>query len=1157
MKTIKRILALNLTLILIFSTLPITALAASGVLELGQLKRYTEEGNSTFTFTPTSNGLYQISLDGGTASCGNLYLYNSGNVAVEPLVDTSSDWDITDRTITVYLDAGETYTFEHYVMTSNPINYSIKVTSVDSPILTGSCGDTANYSLDIDTKSLSISGTGTVNFNPDFYYAPSYIESIDIANGITGLDYNCFYGLYNTSSISIPNTVTNIAYGAFASCESLTSIDIPSSVTSIGGSAFADCSSLTTVNFAGDAPTVRDVNAKLADWEGTLYPDASFDSSIVTLYYPATASGWTTPTWNGYNTQVEPGSKEMPNVGTVRYTGDTIYMSTEVSDVNSKLEKTGSTPGTLTLEVPSFSQVGTNDYVWIFTPTDDTTYQTATGTISLTVVERALQSISIGGTAPTKTSYEYGDLFDMAGLSVTATFDTGDTANVTDAVSVKYAAGDAMSVGDTSVTLEYTADGVTKSCLVSGLTTTKKTIDASAVAWDYTSAFTYDGTAKTVSLTNVPDGISVSYTDHNKTDAGTYTAKAALALATGYSDANYEITNGTVADQDWEIQKATYNGALPTLSYTIADATTGQKTVTIDEVSGAEYSFNGSTYTATAATTVDSNATVTLYIRIAESTNYFASNTVSQTIELTKQEQAAPGAFALEVANVDDTSYTVTIPAVDGAEYSFDGVTYSDAADANVQTGCIPGTTITGFVRLKADATHNPSPAMSANAVLPLFQVKTPVASPNGGKFSSSQRVTLTSATPGATIYYTLDGTNPTTASTEYTGSFSLSATTTVKAIAAMPNMSNSELLTVTFTKSSGDSGGSSSSGGSTATSKTENVANTDIATSGKQKIVENDDGSLTLPNGGKISIKDLITLDAPNGTVIDEDGTVYIPDDTTAKIELEDSGSSIIVPGGSAISTAGTVTVGDGTATLTLPNNAKMTLSEGSTINANTVKVGADGATVIADTKVYDYDEGEILVLDSDIPLGFYVMYQDHFSDVSDSAWYYNAVKYAFEKNIMQGTGYGFVPNTHLNRAMMVQILYNLDGSPSAGVPMFNDVASGAWYADAATWAASKSIVNGVGDNKFAPNNDITREQMAVMLYNYCNTKGIELPELRETTAFADSTSTSPWAIEAIEAMYQAGILSGKGNGVFDPQGKATRAEVAQMFMNFMEATK
>lgn len=176
--------------------------------------------------------------------------------------------------------------------------------------------------------------------------------------------------------------------------------------------------------------------------------------------------------------------------------------------------------------------------------------------------------------------------------------------------------------------------------------------------------------------------------------------------------------------------------------------------------------------------------------------------------------------------------------------------------------------------------------------------------------------------------------------------------------------------------------------------------------------------------------------------------------------------------------------------------------------------------------------------------------------ADVAPNKWYYDAVNYVIDSGIMQGSNETtFAPESALTRGMLVQMLYNLEGRPAAGDPGFIDVPGDAWYADASAWAAAGGIVSGVGDNRLAPMRNITREQMAVMLHNYCVFKDIDLPVIRETGSFTDEEAISPWAAEAADTLYKAGILNGRASGAFDPQGSATRGEVAQMFMNFMAA--
>ena len=178
-------------------------------------------------------------------------------------------------------------------------------------------------------------------------------------------------------------------------------------------------------------------------------------------------------------------------------------------------------------------------------------------------------------------------------------------------------------------------------------------------------------------------------------------------------------------------------------------------------------------------------------------------------------------------------------------------------------------------------------------------------------------------------------------------------------------------------------------------------------------------------------------------------------------------------------------------------------------------------------------------------------------FTDVSANDWFYEAVKYAHQKGLVNGTSATtFSPQVTMTRGMMVTILWNYSDKPQTGNAVFTDVADDMWYADAVNWAAANGIVSGYGNGLYGPNDEITREQMAAMLYNYTKFIKADLPEKR-VGAFVDDAKISSWAKEAVDAMYSAEILNGKGNNDFDPLGRAIRAEVVTMMMNFLEAIK
>ena len=175
-------------------------------------------------------------------------------------------------------------------------------------------------------------------------------------------------------------------------------------------------------------------------------------------------------------------------------------------------------------------------------------------------------------------------------------------------------------------------------------------------------------------------------------------------------------------------------------------------------------------------------------------------------------------------------------------------------------------------------------------------------------------------------------------------------------------------------------------------------------------------------------------------------------------------------------------------------------------------------------------------------------------YSDVSASAWYADAVAYVTDNGMMQGNAGRFMPNDNLDRAMMAQILYNLEDNPAVnGGSAFGDVGSGSWYADAVAWASANSVITGYDNGNYGPNDSITREQMALMLYRYAALKGYDTTQSGAgLTGFADAESVSSWAGEAMTWAVNAGVINGKDGNRLDPQGTATRAEVAQVLMNF-----
>lgn len=180
-------------------------------------------------------------------------------------------------------------------------------------------------------------------------------------------------------------------------------------------------------------------------------------------------------------------------------------------------------------------------------------------------------------------------------------------------------------------------------------------------------------------------------------------------------------------------------------------------------------------------------------------------------------------------------------------------------------------------------------------------------------------------------------------------------------------------------------------------------------------------------------------------------------------------------------------------------------------------------------------------------------------FTDVVAGTWYYGAAAYAYNNGLFAGmTPTTFAPNATMTRAMLVSVLWRLAGAPAPKTPnTFVDVPDGAWYTDAVTWAAENGVVSGIGGSRFDPSGFVTREQTAEILYNYAHSKGYDVSARADLTAFPDAGSVSGWAEEALSWANAAGLINGTvrdGQTILDPQGSASRAQVAMILMNYVE---
>ena len=176
-------------------------------------------------------------------------------------------------------------------------------------------------------------------------------------------------------------------------------------------------------------------------------------------------------------------------------------------------------------------------------------------------------------------------------------------------------------------------------------------------------------------------------------------------------------------------------------------------------------------------------------------------------------------------------------------------------------------------------------------------------------------------------------------------------------------------------------------------------------------------------------------------------------------------------------------------------------------------------------------------------------------YTDVDTGAWYHEAIDFAIENDLMNGVGDNiFNPDGNLSRAMMVRILWNMEDQPTNVSGSYSDVVAGAWYEKAVLWATANNIVNGYPDGSFGPDNSITRQEMAAILYRYAQFKEYDMTAEDDLTRFPDGDETAEWAETFVRWAVAEGLLNGGDDGTLDPAGTATRAEVAQIFMNYCE---
>lgn len=312
------------------------------------------------------------------------------------------------------------------------------------------------------------------------------------------------------------------------------------------------------------------------------------------------------------------------------------------------------------------------------------------------------------------------------------------------------------------------------------------------------------------------------------------------------------------------------------------------------------------------------------------------------------------------------------------------------------------------------------------------------------------------------------------------------------------------------------------------------------------------DTQTVTNPDGSKTT-----TVTSPDGTVKE---TTVATDGTKTEVVTKPDGSAtatVTQPNG-VKAQATTTAQGETTATVTVPDRvdeAKVTIPvKNVTPGTVAVLVKPDGTEEVLKTSV-PTDKGVAVKLTESAELKLVDKSQE-FEDTTGH-WAEPNVDFVTARDLFQGTSETtFAPNTAMTRGMLVTVLYRLDGERKGdAAASFADVAQDAWYTDAVAWGAENKVVEGLGNDTFAPTANITREQLAAMVYRYAKTLGYGYEgEWTSQLDFNDTEKVSDWSLEAVNWLVDNGVLTGKPGQLLDPQGNATRAEVATVLERFVK---
>lgn len=734
-------------------------------------------------------------------------------------------------------------------------------------------------------------------------------------------------------------------------------------------------------------------------------------------------------------------------------------------------------------------------------------------------------------TAGTDFEVAYSANINAGSVTITVTGKGNYTGTVTKnfTISPKSIAAETVKVADIA-DVTFTGSAIAPLVTITDSETGKTLVNGT----DYTLAYANNTNAGTATITVTGKG------NYTGSAPKTFVINAAVASGTVTIDGSYAVAT--------ELTAVITNGKTATVTYQwLRDGVA---------IEGATQN----TYTLT-----NDDAGKMISVKVTSTGNYVGELT-SAAIEVGKTPLT--GSVAVEESEGVLTATITTTATTD--DYSIvwlrDGAVISGATETTYTlTAADKGHTISAKIVAKGDtftgevtgtgypyaATKPAAPAVTATAGNGQVTVKWTV-SDNGGSAILNYKVTVGTTTYDVSGTATSFVVNDLTNGTEYT--FSVVAinsvgTSDAGSATATPKAGSGYVPPVLPPVGGGTTGGTTTTNpdGSTTTTTedktTGTVTETTKNTDGSTTVVETQkDGTVTETN---------TTADGITGTTVTESNgrvssvEVEIP---TSVINKADEPVTLPVE---IVATSNPYIAPEIQITASAPVEVEIPVVNPS---AGTVAiiVHEDGTEEIVRYSVAG-DDGLYVPLDGSATVKV-VDNSKSFGDMYGH-WATDAVDFASSHELFNGvSAYEFAPSAEMTRAMLVTVLFRLNNEEGAAAPNFGDVASGQWFSDAIGWASENGIVGGVSENDFAPNQNVTREQLATILYRYAKAMGMDTSAAGSLNGFSDSSSHSDWASEALEWAVGCGLIGGKPGNKLDASGTANRAEVATIFMRFVE---